>query len=475
MSDAQVGAILTSGPQDWQILQQDASGQARLALAGRWVHEQPGRVEVRLVDEANSAALSTALDWQAAETRADGTWSHTLTGIPAGGLYRLETRYNPTANVAGEWSPRGDMRHFLGVGDLWVIAGQSNSAGYGRGPVNDPPELGVHLFRNSEQWALATHPMNESTDTCHAVNREAANSGHSPYLHFARVLKQRRGTPIGLIQTSLGGSPLSRWNPIENPSADLYANMLKCIALCGGQVRGVLWYQGESDCGGENARSYARRFTDAVAAWRRALGQPGLVVLTVQLNRLFQPSSPDADRDWSLVREAQRQVPHLDTLVAVSPALDLPLSDTIHVSPAGNLLLGERMARAALALAHGEAVDYRAPELVTAVPSGTSEIVLTFAPVTSRIDNFDATSIPFVVQDADGVVPVTKVAYSGPRATLTLGRALAAAPVVSAGVGLNPPTLPMDMERFLPILAFYQAPVAAAATPTAAKKARKAK
>jgi hypothetical protein len=105
-----------------------------------------------------------------------------LSAIPAGGLYRLETRHQPGNQPAGEWAERGDMRHFLGVGDLWVIAGQSNSAGYGRGPVFDPPELGIHLFRNNGQWALATHPLNESTDTLHPVNRDGANTAHAPYI-----------------------------------------------------------------------------------------------------------------------------------------------------------------------------------------------------------------------------------------------------------------------------------------------------
>ena len=189
-----------------------------------------------------------------------------------------------------------------------MIAGQSNSAGYGRGPYEDPSEFGVHLFRNSEQWALAAHPMNESTDTRHAVNREAANPGHSPYLQFARTLKRTLSHPVGLVQTSLGGSPLSRWNPDEPGAADLFDNMVRCVGKAGGKVRGIVWYQGESDTGTDaDAASYAQRFRRALAAWREALAAPELPVLTVQLNRVHQPADPDADRRWSQVREAQRQ------------------------------------------------------------------------------------------------------------------------------------------------------------------------
>ena len=222
----------------WIVVQQDERGKGRIELGGRWKFETPGQVEVRLVWEDTGVAVAAGLDWQAVPTEEDGTWKGALEHIPAGGLYRLETRLRTAENPAGEWSPRGDMRHFLGIGDLWVIAGQSNSAGYGRGPYEDPAELGVHLFRNSEQWALAAHPMNESTDTQHAVNREAANPGHSPYLQFGRTLKRTLAHPVGLVQTALGGSPLTRWNPGEPGAADLFDNMVQCVEKVGGKGPG---------------------------------------------------------------------------------------------------------------------------------------------------------------------------------------------------------------------------------------------
>ena len=252
----QVGVVLTQGPMDWQIVQQDEHGHGRLEIGGRWAIDVPGRVEVRLVREDTSAPVSASLDWQGAETRDDGTWSATLESIPAGGLYRLETRVSAVDAPAYEWSCRGDMRHFLGVGDLWVIAGQSNSAGYGRDAVEDPPELGVHVFRNSGKWSVAAHPLNESTDTAHPVNREGANPGHSPYLAFAKAVRRETGVPIGLVQTALGGSPLSQWNPTEPGDSVLFDNMIHCVGLVGGGVRGILWYQGESDGGPGIADTY---------------------------------------------------------------------------------------------------------------------------------------------------------------------------------------------------------------------------
>jgi hypothetical protein len=386
----------------------------------------------------------------------DRTWSDTLIDIPAGGLYRLETRFNFAGNITGEWSTRGDMRHFLGVGDLWVIAGQSNSAGYGRGPMYDPPELGVHLFRNSEQWALATHPLNESTDTRHAVNRENANSGHSPYLHFARLLKQELHHPIGLIQVALGGSALAPWNPAETKSAVLFHNMVHCVQSAGGAVKGIVWYQGETDADTDICDTYAHRFDQAVCAWREALGEPDLPVIVVQLNRVRQPATPDADRRWTILRDAQRLAPGLTRHVGVVPTLDLPLSDGIHNSPAGNMLLAERLARAALGMVYGKPVDYRAPEAKSAIgQEGGKQIELRFANVKSRMDSIDPTANSFRVEDENGVVPVKQTLYPGDATVrLVLSRPLVGIAVVHGAYGIDPSIAPLDMERFIPMLGF---------------------
>lgn len=458
MSDDQVGAILTAGPSDWQIIQQDGRGLGQIHLEGRWVCDEPGTVEARLVREDTGAPVTAALDWQPAETFPDGHWHVTLADIPAGGLYRLETHFKADSNPATEWALRGDLRHFLGVGDLWVIAGQSNSAGYGRGPYGDPPELGVHVFRNSEQWALATQPLNESTDTAHPVNREGGNPGHSPYLHFGRLLQNTLGHPIGLVQTSLGGSPLSMWLPDASGDATLFDNMVHCVRQVGGRVRGILWYQGESDCGGDRAAAtYADRFIQAVGAWRQAFGIPGLPVITVQLNRFYGPFNDGDHRRWTQVRDAQRQVPHRLAGIAVVPTFDLTLTDGIHTSPAGNRVLADRMAAAALGAVCGRPVAHQAPDVqsATLIDHGAT-VQLAFAHVTSRMECIAPAADAFRIEDDSGELPITAVAYPQDATVhLALGRPLVGHGVVHGAWGANPAAVPMDMVRVMPMLGFY--------------------
>jgi sialate O-acetylesterase len=459
----QDGAIIEEGPRDWQILQQ-RTGAAAIPLSGRWAHPdfKAPLVRVRVVREDTGEAVTPSLDWVEATMEPGRRWSAVLEGVPAGGLYRVETHLAPNRDVPREWCWHGDAIHHLGVGDLWVIAGQSNSAGYGRGPVHDPPELGIHLFRNRMAWDLATHPMNESTRTAHPENREGANPGHSPYLAFARAVKAVLGHPIGLVQSALGGSPLSAWNPTEPGAHPLYEGMLRTIGAVGGRVRGILWYQGCSDTGPGSAATYLDRFVAMVQEWRRVLGDPDLPVLTVQINRVHGGTDVGTDLGWSLVREAQRRAPHRLPGVHVVPTLDLPLSDGIHTSPAGNMTLGLRLADAFLGAVHGMPVAWRAPEPASAVAAPDRRSVrLRFDNVTDRIAALDLGKHPFRIEDAEGEVPVAGVQYgTGAEATVVLGRALAGGAVIHGAAASDPPPVPFDMGRMMPMLGFHGFPIA---------------
>jgi sialate O-acetylesterase len=468
------GAFLTEGPSDWQILQQDESGKARIELAGKWAAKESmgllgaggGIVEIRLVREESGAPVNPGLDWRAAETGADGSWRGALEQVPAGGPYRLETRFNPKGNKLGEWSLRGDMRHFLGVGDLWIIAGQSNASGYGRAAYDDAPEIGLHVQRHHGAWTLAAHPLSDATASVFPAARETYNTGHSPFLHFARILKRGLGHPIGLLPAALGGSPLEAWDPERGA---LFASLKAMADRAGGRIKGIVWYQGETDAEPGKAEDYLDRFMASAAGWRKALARPGLPILTVQLARYRSDKPGGEDREWSLVREAQRQAALRDPHTFTVPALDLPLDDTIHIGTAGNLILGARLAACALGAVYGgtkpdgagsaEAVPpaWRAPDVEEAVLEGSHGVRLRFAPVLSRLDTLDPKARPFRVEDAEGVVAINKVLYFHKNSVkLDLARAVNGEVHVSAGYGEDPDTLPVDVERQLPILAFHR-------------------
>ncbi|RED56843.1 sialate O-acetylesterase [Cohnella lupini] len=464
MENVQVGVIIKQGPKPWEIIQQ-RNGSASIELSGTWFlreEAETAQAHIRIVREESA---ETVVDWTKASMGDEQSWSVRLDGVPAGGLYRVESCLQVNGKIDLEWAIRGDMIHHVGIGDLWIIAGQSNAAGYGKGPVNDAPEFGIHLFRNNGQWDLATHPFNESTDTQHIENRETANPGHSPFMAFARILKRETGYPIGLVQTSLGGSALRAWNP--NEEGTLYRNMLNIVKAVGGRVRGVGWYQGCSDCDPENSDTYGARFSAMVSQWRKDLKHADLPFVTVQLNRFTgKGTTVEDDRSWGVVRERQRMAAHEIPRVTVIPANDSPLSDEIHNSPAGNLLIGERMARAALATEYGKEIHYRAPEIsrarwIAEPTSGHATVELEFDHVGGYLVSIAPAGPVFALEDEKGGVEVKDWNITGRNTIqLTAGRPIHGQAYVHGGSERNPSAyFPLDSLTYMPMLSFYGVPL----------------
>lgn len=448
------GVSIASGPSDWQILQQDSNGVAPIALAGAYRTDAPEfRVEARLVREADGSPVTAQLNWQEATLLPEQRWELTLTNIPAGGLYRLETRV--WRSQCPDTRPmRGDYVHHLGVGDVWVIAGQSNASGTGTGYVEDPPTLGVHLFGNDEQWKLACHPLEDATRTRHPITVHGVFQGHSPWLAFGRRLKTELGYPIGLIPTAMGGAPLSRWLP--GPEGDLYANMLDMVRLTGGGLRGVVWYQGESDCAPGVCENYAQRFGEFVAGVRRDLRQPDLPIVTAQLGR-YALAGEDVERHrcWTRLREEQRRAASGLPGIELIPAIDLPLCDEIHLSASANVALGHRFAVAALRALRGR--DLPAPGIALREArwrqSEPPTILLSFdRPVAGwcRVGPVN----DFTVEDESGAVEVAEVATDDEGwVDLKLGRKPVGIVTVHAHAGCLPHPSLRDRDQ-RPLLAF---------------------
>ncbi len=459
------GVHIESGARDWQLFQQDETGFSDICLRGvfrciRQSFELPLQFEEvaagDVVVKARVALEETGEDvlpWTECQRRGENGWETRLR-VPAGGLYRVET-YMEYEGWNGLSATRGDMVHNIGVGDIFVIAGQSNAAGRAKGPVADPPQLGVHVLRPSGQWQLATHPLGETTAARHLGNFENHNPGHSPWLHFAKRLKAKLGYPIGLVPCAYGGAPLRWWNPEENGA--LFQNMRELLRDAGVEkLRGMLWYQGEAEGYEESAGSYAARFAAFVRAVRSEWGEK-LPFITVQLNRCVNEATEALDRQWGLVREAQRQAMYQLENLATLPAGDIALYDFIHNSAEGNLVLGERCAKAALDLCYGLKSDWRAPEPSVVEQTAPDTLRVTFSRIHNWLNPYDlpAAALPFEAEDQEGLV--RPAAYETGRDSLSIRfeRPLCGAVRLHGAWRMNSGGLiPCDCMR-MPMLSFY--------------------
>ena len=360
----------------------------------------------------------TISDYQVLQRDADGKARVTLDSgetvdLPVGGPYEV-----------------GGAKHVL-VGDLWVLAGQSNMEGVANLEDSETPHPLVHSFQSREQWAPAEEPLHwlgESPRPIHhaiwglpmpetiAPRDPSRLKGAGLGLTFAKTLAEPTGVPIGLIPAAHGGTSMQQWEPArKNQGGDsLYGATLARVQAVGGKVAGILWYQGESDANPADALLYEQRMTELVQCFRADFGQPDLPFYYVQLGGFVTDPDPSLVRAWNSVRETQRLWQNTLPYVAAVSAVDLGLDDLIHIDTAGLKTLGRRLA----AVAAGQL----APALkAMTYDAAAHEIRVSFDNVQGRL-TAPGRPAGFSLRDAEGAeIPlIYKAVLDGSTALLHL-------------------------------------------------------
>jgi sialate O-acetylesterase len=131
-------------------------------------------------------------------------------------------------------------------------------------------------------------------------------------------------------------------------------------------LRGVLWYQGESNAG--NAKSYRALLTTLMADWRAKFQNAQLPFLVVQLPNFGQAASSPTNSGWSDLREAQRLAVLDDKLSGLAVTIDAGENDDIH--PPNKQIVGQRLARLARHQIYKQPVTANGPFPTLAIRRG---------------------------------------------------------------------------------------------------------
>jgi sialate O-acetylesterase len=157
-------------------------------------------------------------------------------------------------------------------------------------------------------------------------------------------------------------------NPLTHTGA--YNAMLRPLIPFG--IRGVTWYQGESNTG--KYKAYRKLFPALINFWRKEWNQGNFPFLFVQLasyeldsmkpdyllNESVDGMSRDpTDHDWARLREVQLDT--LDVVPNTRMAVAVDVGDRVNVHPTNKQAVGKRLALAALARVHGQDVIYSGP------------------------------------------------------------------------------------------------------------------
>jgi sialate O-acetylesterase len=153
----------------------------------------------------------------------------------------------------------------------------------------------------------------------------------------------------------MGFPPRAPWESVSGLSS-IYNAMIAPLLSFG--LRGVLWYQGESNVG--DAGRYQALLLALMADWRRQFGA-ALPFLIVQLPNFGAPSPAAAPSEWANLREAQRRAVAADSYAALAVTIDTGEAQELH--PPNKQAVGARLARAARHLVYGEPLSPSGPSV----------------------------------------------------------------------------------------------------------------
>lgn len=171
--------------------------------------------------------------------------------------------------------------------------------------------------------------------------------------------------------------PLAPWHAATGLSS-LYNGMITPLGSYG--LRGILWYQGESNTG--DGAAYAARLRSLRDDWRRQFGAE-MPLLVVQLAGYGQPPVAPVESGWAQVREAQRRVAVEDPHTGLVLAIDI--GDAYDIHPPNKQELGRRLARAARRVVYGEAALAASGPTAGRVSRTRVEVRIAFDDVTGTL------------------------------------------------------------------------------------------
>lgn len=341
-----------------------------------------------------------------AQADAQGHWQVRLAALPVGGPHQMTIAGRNTLTI-------NDVL----VGEVWVCSGQSNMAWPLERALEPEREIASADFPKIRLLEVARRPFDEPQTEIdrqwQVCAPETAKEFSAVGYFFGREMHKALGVPIGLIDSSVGGTPAESWTPRpvldadtdfrpiltrweqriaaarvaatqsapqqapgDRPAPrleDLLKSNQRPAVLYNGMIhplvpyaiRGAIWYQGESNA--RYAYQYRKLFPAMIGAWRKAWGQGDFPFLFVQLSSWEAGQRQPYRSTWAELREAQTMTL---ALPATGMAVTTDIGDPKDIHPRNKQEVGRRLALAARALVHGEKIPYSGPMYAAMVVEG---------------------------------------------------------------------------------------------------------
>ena len=314
--------------------------------------------------------VTASLAGQTATTKAgaDGRWTLKLAPLEAGGPWELKVVGKNTVVL-------GDIL----VGEVWLCSGQSNMEFTVKNVDRAEQEQQAANYPAIRMLNVKKHVAEKPVDDIEGVWAVCSPATVFDFsavgYFFGRKLYQELNVPVGLINSSWGGTECECWASREALQADpdfqpilarsatfqegkahqasvLYNGMIHPLIPLG--IRGALWYQGESNVG--RAVQYQKLFPAMISDWRGRWGEGDFPFLFVELAPFIYKHDPTLLAElW----DAQVKTLKLaNTGMAVTTDIVGNLKD---IHPRNKQDVGQRLAFWALAKTYGRPMAYSGP------------------------------------------------------------------------------------------------------------------
>jgi hypothetical protein len=243
-----------TAPLDYAVAQRHSPGKGLLRIIGELSEEVTSKdaaIEARLLGDNHQTS------WQRVGGSVTGKKVSGAMEALAGGWWRLEVRVLSDGKEIGV----GSVAH-VGIGEVFVVAGQSNSANHGE--EKQAPKTGRVASFDGKTWRIAEDPQ-----------PGASGGGGSFIPPFADAVVEKEGVPVGIVSCGIGATSVREWLPkgstFPNPptivsrveplpdgkwaskGAAYEAFIARMKPLGPRGFRAVLWHQGESDANQKDA------------------------------------------------------------------------------------------------------------------------------------------------------------------------------------------------------------------------------
>jgi len=351
------------------------------------------KVEIKL---GESSATATA--------GPDGRWTAEIPAIKAGGPYTLVVKDAKTEVKSDN----------IVAGEVWLASGQSNMflplarTTDGEKVIAAADHPTIRLFRTEVK--PTNDPATELTGEWLVSSPQTVRDFSGVAYYFGLKLNEELKTPVGMIESSLGGTPIQAWLPLdiwkENasltrihdetikradghaqkrydalkkrnpkmPPVDLTVVDQNDPSVCFNAgiaplypytLAGFLWYQGEWNTG--TASDYPELLARLITKWRELWNEGDLPFYVVQLPPVGKEfySSVEVKSSWAALREAQ-----LSALKLPNTGIVVTMDVGGELHPPTKKPVGDRLAGLALAHTYGKKIVADSPMFAEAKADG---------------------------------------------------------------------------------------------------------